>query len=184
MSVAKRLERRRKQRLQMLRADIDQRGMDAAIEYAKNRLNELPKHGALNSFREPLLNASLDFELLTELQLLELLEQPQHHSQVRNWLANNLDHNSPVIQAAVAKVLKGEIVSSQRSGPKSKADAAYQFVACQIAADLKEIGIAMHHGGLTAGYKLTAAEIIAKAAGVSISLARDWIAAGQQLAAE
>lgn len=184
MSVAKRLERRRKQRLQMLRADIDQRGMDAAIEYAKNRLNELPKHGALDSFREPLLNASLDFELLTELQLLELLEQPQHHSQVRNWLADNLDRNSPVIQAVVAKVLKGEIVSSQRSGPKSKADAAYQFVAWQIAADLKEIGIAMHHGGLTAGYKLTAAEIIAKAAGVSISLARDWIAAGQQLAVE
>jgi hypothetical protein len=182
MSVAKRLERRRKQRLQMLRADIDQRGMDAAIEYAKNRLNQLPKHGALASFRELLLNASLDFELLTELQLLELLEQPQHHSQVRNWLADNLDRNSPVIQAVVAQLLKGEIVSSQRSGPKSKADAAYQFVAWQIASDLKALGYAMSQGE-PANYKqFTAAEVIAIAAGVSSSLVRDWIASGQKLA--
>jgi hypothetical protein len=184
MSVAKHLERRRKQRLQMLRADIDQRGMDAAIEYAKNRLNQLPKHGALDSFRELLLNASLNLGTLTELQLEELLKQPQRHDEIRGWLGENLDHSNPVIRVVAAKVLKGELVSSQRSGPKSKADAAYQFVAWQIASDLKEIGIAMHHGGLTAGYKLTAAEIIAKAAGVSISLARDWIAAGQQLAVE
>ncbi len=182
MSVAKHLERRRKQRLQMLRADIDQRGMDAAIEYAKNRLNQLPKHGALDSFRELLLNASLNLGTLTELQLEELLKQPQRHDEIRGWLGENLDHSNPVIRVVAAKVLKGELVSSQRSGPKSKADAAYQFVAWQIASDLKALGYAMSQGE-PANYKqFTAAEVIAIAAGVSSSLVRDWIASGQKLA--
>jgi hypothetical protein len=182
MSVAKRLKRQRLERLEILRGDIEQRGIDAAIDYAKSRLNKVPKHGAFDGLREPMLNASLNFGTLTETQLEELLKQPQHHDQIRDWLAKNLDHSNPVIRVVAAKVLKGELVSSSRSGPKVKADPVFQFAAWQIASDLKELGYAMSQGE-PANYKqFTAAEVIAIAAGVSSSLVRDWIAGGQQLA--
>ena len=182
MSVAKRLERQRLERLAILRGDIEQRGIDAAIDYAKSRLNKVPKHGAFDGLREPMLNASLNLGTLTESQLEELLNQPQHHDAIREWIAKNLDHSNPVIRVVAAKVLKGELVSSSRSGPKVKADPVFQFAAWQIASDLKELGYAMSQGE-PANYKqFTAAEVIAIAAGVSSSLVRDWIAGGQQLA--
>ena len=181
MSVAKRLERKRLNRIEILRADIEQRGIDAAIDYAKSRLNKVPKHGAFDSLREPTLNASLNLGTLTESQLEELLKQPQHYDQICDWLAKNLDHSNPVIRAVTAKLLKGELISSSRSGPKTKADPVFQFAAWQIASDLKELGYAMSQGE-PANYKqFTAAEVIATAAGVSASLVRDWIAAGQKL---
>ena len=182
MSVAKRLERQRLERLEILRGDIEQRGIDAAIDYAKSRLNKVPKHGAFDGLREPMLNASLNLGILTETQLEELLKQPQRHDEIRDWLARNLDHSNPVIRAVTAKVLKGELISSSRSGPKTKADPVFQFAAWQIASDLKELGYAMSQGEPANYEHFTAAEVIATAAGVSASLVRDWIAAGQKLA--
>ncbi|MEY4999479.1 MAG: hypothetical protein RIS00_1523 [Pseudomonadota bacterium] len=182
MSVSERLEYRRKQRLEMLRADIDERGIDAAIEYGKSRLEMVPKHGMLDGLRETLLDASADLGSLTELQLAELIQRPEYNNQVRSWLAKNLDHNNPVIRAVAAKVLKGELVSSSRSGPKLKADAAYQIATWQIAADLNELGYAMSYGDPSNYGQFTAADVIARIAGVSPSLARNWIASGQKLA--
>jgi hypothetical protein len=182
MSAAKRLERQRLERLEILRGDIEQRGIDAAIDYAKSRLNKVPKHGAFDGLREPMLNASLNLGSLTESQLEELLKHPRHHDQIRDWLAKNLDHSNPVIRVVAAKVLKGELVSSSRSGPKTKADPVFQFAAWQIASDLKELGYAMYQGAPENYKQFAAAEVIAMAAGVSSSLALEWIAGGQKLA--
>jgi hypothetical protein len=182
MSVAKRLEHKRVERIENLRVDIEQRGINAAVDYARNRLDKVPKHGAFDGLREEMLNASLNLGILTETQLEELLKQPQHHHAIREWMAKNLDHSNPVVRVVAAKVLKREIVISSRSGPKLKSDPVFQFAAWQIASDLKELGHAMSQGEPTNYKQFAAAEVIATAVGVSASTARDWIASGQKLA--
>ena len=186
-NLGRRLGQRRKESLAKLKLDIEIRGKIAAVEFAEAKFLGVPRHGALDHLIEKLLDAAIRFDQVTEAELIALLVSPRHNRRAREWISRNISSQSSAVLAISKKVILDEIVIDARSGPKVKADSALHVIAWQIAQDLREIGFAAHYGERI-NYKkiLTAAEVISDAAGsdISVSLARDWIVAGQKLVAE
>lgn len=173
--IGQRLAKKRAKRLERLRLDIEQRGIEAAIDYAKERFADWPKHGGLAELQTIVLDAGLWLGALSQEELESALMQPEQHKRVKAWITDNLGNDATVKDVA-AMLLRGELQPKGKRGPKPKADEAFAFIAWQIAQELATLDIPTRVGEPQySPHDFDAGEVIAKAAGVSRSTARDWI---------
>lgn len=189
--IADMLREKRERRLADLKADIDERGKEAAVAYARNRFGNWPKHGGVNETRIIALDTALSLGMLSQRTLEQLLLSEATHESVRKWVESKLPSKHRTINRVAKKLSKGKIWPVTRTGPKEKADSSFQFIAWQISEDLAAIGIPRHIGGERSqkhSDKFSSTEVIAEAvrqeheplhAKISPSLARDWIKASK-----
>ena len=157
-----------------MRLDIEQRGIDAAVDYAKERFADWPKHGGLAELQTVVLDAGLRLDVLTPAELESALMQPELHDRVKAWITANLGHAA--VNEIAAMLLQGGLTPPKKRGPKPKADEAFAFIAWQVAQDLATLDIPTRVGELQySPADFDAGEVIAKAVNVSRSTARDWI---------
>ncbi len=174
-----RLRSRAEQKLEELKTDIAERGKDAASDFVRSRLRNLPREGSADDFSDGVLDALVRLDLLNEDHLFSLLGEERSHERVRKWISKNAGQDSVVIQSVMHRLLRGEQFLKKRRGPKFRADRGFQDIVKIIAQILNEAGVALYaNEGNT---RFTAAEVISEVLGkegglpISPSLVRDWI---------
>lgn len=177
--VADRLGRRLAQDVVSLKSDIAQRGREAAVDFARSRLRNVPRKGAFDSLSDAYLDALFRLDLLTEDHLLCALREERSHERTREWIVKNAREGSEAISSCMARLARGEQFLQKRRGPKFRADDVFQSAVKAVAASLIEAGVPRYaNEGNT---HFTAAEVISEALGmedglpISPSLVRDWI---------
>ncbi len=174
-----RIIRQLDEKVEQLQRDLKERGKEAAVDYARSMLGDLPRQRAADDFGDAVFDTLLRLNVLTEEHLIAALSDEQSHARARAWLMKNHERGSEVVSGVVALLLRGEQFPKKKRGPKKRADPFFQSVAKAVAYTLKEAGVPLYAN--EGNISFTAAEAIAEALGkedslpISPSLVRDWI---------